>query len=520
MRDTVTSVQNDDTASHQDQEAVGKFLLQSGGERYEVEWDSDAKVTSMGSLVFFAQYLHTAGLIDGLCADTPLAYRSNNAPRERDVFGTVILSILNGQTRYAHINTLRGDRVGAEMLGVTKVVSEDSVRRALQRGTPEAWDTWLAVQERAVYAPLLTEPYVLDIDNTVKPLYGHQEGAEVGYNPQKPGRPNHNYHTYFIGELRLVLGVEVLPGKQHAGKHSMPGLWRILDDLPEGNRPRFIRGDVAYGNENIMIEAEKRAQPYLFKLRQTSKVKALIKELDCHFDTWKDAGCGWQGSERELQLHGWTRARRCIVLRRPTQRAAKSNALPSPTEPEFDFVEELERKPIYEYMVLVTNDTMPVVSLSQLYRDRADCENVIDEIKNQWGWGGFVTRDLDRCRIIARLVALVYNWWNIFARLANPEKHQEAITSRPLLLHAVGRVVTSGRQKSLRLTSTHSLKSKISYTLNRISRFLSELTRTAEQLGTETIWAIILSAAFIKWLGGRLLNMTAKSTKILKLLRY
>ena len=123
--------------------------------------------------------------------------------------------------RYAHINALRGDRVGAEMLGVSKVVSEDSVRRALQRGTPEEWDEWLTTQERAVYEPLLSEPYVLDIDNTVKPLYGHQEGAQLGYNPQKPGRPSHNYHTYFIGALRVVLGVEVMPGKKHSGKHSM-----------------------------------------------------------------------------------------------------------------------------------------------------------------------------------------------------------------------------------------------------------------------------------------------------------
>jgi hypothetical protein len=29
----------------------------------------------------------------------------------------------------------------------------------------------------------------------VKTLYGEQEGAEIGYNPHKPGRPSHAYHT-------------------------------------------------------------------------------------------------------------------------------------------------------------------------------------------------------------------------------------------------------------------------------------------------------------------------------------
>jgi hypothetical protein len=32
-------------------------------------------------------------------------------------------------------------------------------------------------------------PWILDIDVTVKPPYGHQDGAVVGYNPQNPAAP-------------------------------------------------------------------------------------------------------------------------------------------------------------------------------------------------------------------------------------------------------------------------------------------------------------------------------------------
>jgi hypothetical protein len=39
----------------------------------------------------------------------------------------------------------------------------------------------------------------------------------------------------------------------------------------------------------------------------------------------------------------------------------------------------------YEYAVLVTNTDYAIVSLGQLYRDRADAENAFDELKNQWG---------------------------------------------------------------------------------------------------------------------------------------
>jgi hypothetical protein len=486
-----------------------------GKDDVTVEWDADAKVTPNGSLVFFSQYLQSAGLMDRLCEQTPLAYTGNNAPKERDVLGTIVLSILMGQKRYAQINAMRNDPVSPELLGFQKMVSEDSVRRAFKRGTAEQWDGWLTQQERAVYEPLLSEPYVLDIDNTIKPIYGNQEGAEVGYNPKKPGRPSHNYHTYLIGSLRVVLGVEVSPGKQHSAKCGLPGLWSVLDSLPAACRPRLIRGDIAYGNETIMVEAEERAQRYLFRLKITTNVRRKIREMERNPDAWIDAGEGWQGTECAIELTNWSTQRRCIILRRSAKKPLKRKALPEHRSAEFDFIEQVAAGEVYEYTVLITNDQGSIIALAQLYRERADCENVFDEIKNQWGWGGFMTQDLKRCRIIARLIALIYNWWNIFARLARPDQHMEAITSRPLLLNAVGRLVKTGRQKILHLTSAHAQSDQLRLALNRIGQFLNDLSRTAEQLSVAKRWAVILSAAFIKWLRGKILHPVTDGAQIL-----
>src|SRR5512133_459105 len=66
---------------------------------------------------------------------------------------------------------------------------------------------------------------------------------------------------------------------------------------------------------------------------------------------------------------------------------------------------------VWEFGVLVTSLDLEIRSLAQLYRDRGDSENPFDELKNHWGWAGFTTHDLKRCQIIARLIALVYNWW-------------------------------------------------------------------------------------------------------------
>ena len=46
----------------------------------------------------------------------------------------------------------------------------------------------------------------------------------------------------------------------------------------------------------------------------------------------------------------------------------------------------------------------------------------------------FVTKDLKPCRAIARLIAIVANWWIIFCRLADGDRHLEPTTSRTMYM--------------------------------------------------------------------------------------
>jgi hypothetical protein len=101
--------------------------------RVHVEWDSDGLVTPLGQLPFFVEYLKQAGLFAGWVADCPLTFSSPNAPSKRDLLGTVLLSILSGHYRYAHITALRCDAVNPRLLGMKKVVSESLPPR--RRGT-------------------------------------------------------------------------------------------------------------------------------------------------------------------------------------------------------------------------------------------------------------------------------------------------------------------------------------------------------------------------------------------------
>lgn len=130
-------------------------------------------------MIFFAEFLAATGVFERRVSACPLEYRSGNAPDKRDVLGTLLLGLLAGHRRYAHI-----------------------------------------------------------MDASIKPLYGRQEGAEIGYNPSKPMRPSHLLHTFWVGNLRLVLDVQVSSGKQHTSVHAKSALARLLDEPGAGRGRR------------------------------------------------------------------------------------------------------------------------------------------------------------------------------------------------------------------------------------------------------------------------------------------
>jgi hypothetical protein len=90
----------------------------------------------MGQLAFFAEFLEVTGLFARWVKGCPLPYTSPNAPAVVDLLGTWLLSILDGQRRYAHIAGLRGDEVTPEIPGMRRIVSDESLRRALSAFAP------------------------------------------------------------------------------------------------------------------------------------------------------------------------------------------------------------------------------------------------------------------------------------------------------------------------------------------------------------------------------------------------
>lgn len=173
-------------------------------------------------------------------------------------------------------------------MGMRKVMSEDSARRAFHHATPEHTREWLQKHLCQTYEPLLEHVRVMDLDSTVKPLYGKQEQAVKGYNPAKPGRPSHVIHTYLIANLRLVLGAEVQAGNQTASSYAQPSFWSCFDTLPRESQPVFIRGDAGWANERMSKKPTS----------ETRRICSRVRKADRSRNCWPAASRSTNGNLR------------------------------------------------------------------------------------------------------------------------------------------------------------------------------------------------------------------------------
>ena len=398
------------------------WTISTLGGDYALKWDDETQMGVNAHAALLSQFAKAGGFLDRLVETCPMRLASNNAPEVRDLIATVMVSMVNGATRFRHFDRLRGDAASAELFGVGRFMSCDSVRRNFASIPAEEALPWVWRENLRLLQDVVAEDYVLDLDPTVKPLYGRQEGAELGYSPQKPGRPSHCYHTLCIAE---------------------PGAWR-------------------------------------------------------------GAAGGWQCAERDVRLDSWARARRMVFARRPAEAMPKRRKSP-PTRkftqlsiPGLELVEASDETYAdgYEWYALVTDLDMDARDVLPPCRGRGDCENVFDEMKNQWGWGGFTSHSLAQTALFAGLSVIAANLWNIFTRLGGDGTHREAATSRPLLQTCIARITRHARRGIVTIYTATGGKAREAY--RAISAFLAKVA-SASQLGVEQRRQLIVAYALRRY---------------------
>jgi hypothetical protein len=435
---------------------------------------SDEALTAYGGLVAWDHFLQHCGVFDRLAKDYPLPRTSPNATPVIDILKAFSLNTLSGGTRFAHCRRLQDDAAVAKITGMQKgrLCGEDAFRRLCANLDPMEVERWFAPTEQMIHQAIPPNA-VADWDSTVVVRYGKQEDTAIGYNPQKPGRPSHHPLACVIGGTRLCLHMEWRKGNTVSASGWIDAMEKVWRSPLAQHRIRLNRGDIGFGQEPIMAwhEQGKGKRPsFLFKLRLSANVKRAISAVP-----WDD----WHGKSNEglvqvvelqLKLHGWSCERRVIV-----ERTLK----PLNSSPQGSFWKQCEEE-FNAYVTNLTPEEADAFQIIHLYRQRADAENVFDELKNQWGFAGFCSQKAVVSQSSARMLLLVYNLWSLFVRvLKNQGCHTEAIKSRYELLLIPAKLVLSGRRKIIKLAVGGKLASFLKQAYQRLQEWLSQ---TAPQL--------------------------------------
>jgi hypothetical protein len=197
---------------------------------------------------------------------------------------------------------------------------------------------------------------------------------------------------------------------------------------------------------------------------------------------WQEFGPGLQVSEIAYQTYGWPHSRRVVVVREEEKERPEARG------------RKLIEVPGYKFHAIVTTLELAPVDLWRFYNSRADSENRIKELKEDFGADGFCLRPFQGTEAVFRLICCLYNLVAQFKREVLNDEAVRLTTLRHRLL-VVGAVLGAhGRKRVLRLGITGKWRERFARLLARIAAVRCstvtqlQIVSIQQQLGPPRRW--------------------------------
>lgn len=297
--------------------------------------------------------------------------------------------------------------------------------------------------------------FIFDLDSTVLVLYGKQEKARIGYNPIKHGRPSYHPLLCFEGHTRDFWHGELRPGDAHTATGTLDLLKACFAKLPPTARAVALRADKGFYDHKIIEWAEEHEARFAIVARLTRPIKHRLAFL-----RYTDHGGNLSTAQFLYQPHGWARAYRFVVVRRPV-----------PEEP----TEQLSLFPLgrYVYQVLVTNLASQALKVWRFYNARAKVEQIIKELKGDYPLSKIPTRSFRVNETYFHLLLLAYNLVNWFKRLCLPPalEPMTLATLRTRFFLAPAQLIRTDNRPTLKLPRNFLYQDAWNYAFKQIEQF-------------------------------------------------
>jgi hypothetical protein len=410
--------------------------------------EPDARLTTVGGLVSFNAYVRKLGL------HRELARRFGHLKTGRGVvypMGAQMqllldMSVAGGQ-RVFDLEMLAADPLFAHLAGGS-VPSIDVLYDDLRRFDPPALEALEEVLAEHGAAPLrgqrLREVFV-DLDTTVTPLFGAQEGALPGPNPRYHGRPSYHPILARIAQTGTIIGARLRPGDRALGELDVEDVEQWLDRTRAAVGPAALitmRIDAGGDCASLLRAIDDKGAWFLVKMKQTPNLVGAVWATKRWITVERDAlgKATRQVAEIDFEREGWPPGKWRVFAMRTNERLSGSQA---------GLWDDLD----YSVHVYVTNDAAhDADDLARRYDDRAGIEPVFAELKGGFGIGKVSTDCFDANEAAFLLKVLAFNLLRRWVQARHRVFASWRTTwIRRICVQIPGRLLRSGGRWELRL---------------------------------------------------------------------
>jgi len=246
------------------------------------------------------------------------------------------------------------------------------------------------------------ERLTVDVDTTVMPLFGGQEGALRGSNPRYHGRPSYHPILARIAETDTVLGARLRPGDTSLGATEAEDIEQWLDRVREAAGPETVitvRIDSGGDCAELLSAIDRKGALFVVKAKQTPNLlgAAMLARRWHTVERGADGAPTRQVAQLDFCREDWPEQRYRVIAVRTTERYSGRQVC---------LWDGLEHS-VHFY---VTNDhDRDIDDLALVYDDRGGIEPLIAELKTGFGIGKISSADFAANEAALLLKLLAYN---------------------------------------------------------------------------------------------------------------
>ena len=394
---------------------------------------SDKKVTPFGGMVLMQRFVESTKIKEQLKElDLPIS-GSNRGYDASEIIESFWLSIWTGASRYIHCDWLRYDTTLQKIFGFKEMPSQSTYSRFFKKFTQARNSRVFPRLQHWFFSQIEVDNLTIDFDSTVITKYGEQEGSALGYNPNKRGRNSHHPLMAFISQTKMVANAWLRPGNTAASSNCVAFMQETFNDILPHKKIGLVRGDSGFYTEEILSFLETQQLNYIIATRLYPTVKNAIWSLE----NWTELAKGIELNDMQFK-HEDGELRRYIVVRKRIE-----------DRPDAGGKLLFDDMPGYRYSCYVTNITLPVEQIWNIYNSRADCENRIKELKTDFGLDSFCLNDFWATEASFRFIMVAYNLMALFKFVALQSHKNATLKTVKLYCFALGSWISNHSNKSI-----------------------------------------------------------------------